>query len=113
MKQPLLLIVLLFCFSVPSHTFGNASSPSPIVSSISAEYNKIVNVIYKDGVFIIKGLTGTGNVKIYSIIGNEVAAFYNVDLYDFKRHISLELRTLYIVRIETSGETKLFKIVAR
>jgi len=58
-------------------------------------------------------MTGTGNVKIYSIIGNEVASFNQVDLYDFQRNISLELRTMYIVRIETQGQVKLFKFVAR
>jgi len=73
----------------------------------------IVNIIYKNGVFSIKGLTGVGNIKIYSIIGNEVASFNQVNFYDFQRSLSLDLKTMYIVRVETQGQTKIFKFVTR
>ena len=73
----------------------------------------IVNIIYKNGVFSIKGLTGVGNIKIYSIIGNEVASFNQVNFYDFQRSLRLDLKTMYIVRVETQGQTKIFKFVTR
>lgn len=61
----------------------------------------------------IKGLTGIGNVNIYSIIGNEIAAYYKVNLEDFRRNITLDTKTMYIVRVELAGEIKTYKLVAR
>ena len=113
MKKGLLLFFSLSLLFIPNALFGS-SLPSPLKPiNTSIENATIVNIIYKNGVFSIKGLTGTGNVKIYSIIGNEVASFNQVNLFDFQRNISLDLKTMYIVRIETQGQIKIFKFVAR
>jgi hypothetical protein len=113
MKQSLLLFFSTALFLFPNTTFGS-KLPSLINTTNSVYVNStIVNIIYKNGVFSIKGLTDIGHVKIYSIIGNEVASFNQVDLFDFQRNLSLEPKTMYIVRIETQGQVKLFKFVAR
>jgi len=113
MKKGLLLFFSLSLLFIPNALFGS-SLPSPLKPiNTSIENATIVNIIYKNGVFSIKGLTGIGNVKIYSIIGNEVASFNQVNLFDFQRNISLDLKTMYIVRIETQGQIKIFKFVAR
>lgn len=113
MKQRLLLFFSVTILLTPNSLLGNMPSTPINSTNYTSDYATIVNIIYKNGVFSIKGMTGSGNVKIYSIIGNEVASFNQVDLYDFQRNISLELRTMYIVRIETQGQVKLFKFVAR
>lgn len=113
MKKSLLLFFSLSFLFIPNVMFGS-SPPSPLkIINTSIENPTIVNIIYKNGVFNIKGLTGIGTVKIYSIIGNEVASFNQVNLFDFQRNLRLDLKTMYIVRIETQGEIKLFKFVAR
>ena len=112
MKKGLLLFFSLSLLFIPNALFGS-SLPSPLKPiNTSIENATIVNIIYKNGVFSIKGLTGIGNVKIYSIIGNEVASFNPVNLFDFQRNISLDLKTMYIVRIETQGQLKIVKFVA-
>lgn len=83
------------------------------MNTSKANISAIVTVFYQQGVLNIKGLTGNGNIKIYSIIGNEIAAFSNVDLHNFQRNIGLELKTMYIIHVETAGQIKLFKLVAR
>ena len=61
----------------------------------------------------MKGLTGIGNVTIYSIIGNEIGTYTNVNLTNFQRNIILDPKTMYIIRIEISGEIKTYKLVTR
>lgn len=113
MKQRLLLFFSVAILFTPISLFGNKFSSPKNTTNLTSEFVTIVNIIYKNGVFSIKGMTGAGNVKIYSIIGNELASFDQVDLYDFQRNVNLELNKMYIVRIETQGQVKLFKFVAR
>ena len=110
MKHLSLLAMCVFLFSFPQKSFGN-ERPTTLVSSYSP--TTIVNLIYKNGRLSIKGLTGVGTIQIYSIIGNKVAVFNQVDLYDFQRDIALEPKTMFIVRIETAGEIKTYKLVTR
>lgn len=114
MKQLFLIIASFFFLFAPLASYGNLiSSPSPYAVSSSPNSSSIVNLIYKNGVLNIKGLTGIGNVNIYSIIGNEIAAYYKVNLEDFRRNITLDTKTMYIVRVEFAGEIKTYKLVAR
>ena len=59
-------------------------------------------LIYKNGFLNIEGLNGNANVTIYTIIGNKVVFFSNIDLTKFKESISLQTETMYIARIEFS-----------
>lgn len=113
MKRSFQIIASFFFLLAPLASHGNSFSTS---SSTPIQLNPetaIVNLIYKNGQLNIKGLTGIGNITIYSIIGNEVAAYYNVNLVDFQRNITLDAKTMYIVRIEVAGEIKTFKLVTR
>ena len=109
-----LLLVFMFAFLfAPVFGHGEAQAATPSVNSLEANSADIATVFYQQGVLNIKGLTGTGNIKIFSIIGNEIAAFSNVDLFNYQCNISLESKTMYIIHVETAGEIKLFKLVAR
>jgi len=70
-------------------------------------------LIYKDGLLSIEGLNGNANVTIYTIIGNKVANFSNIDLRKFKQNISLQKENMYILRIELSNEILTYKFFAR
>ena len=114
MKQSFLIIASFFFLFASLASYGNIrSTPLPPVVSNASNSSSIVNLIYKNGVLNIKGLTGIGNVTIYSIIGNEIAAYYKVNLEDFQRNITLDTKTMYIVRVEFAGEIKTYKLVAR
>lgn len=109
-------LLLLFTLILLSHSFlghSRTTISATTVETIEANSSQIITVFYQQGVLSIKGLTGTGNIKIYSIIGNEIAAYPNVDLFDFQRNISLEAKNMYIIHVESAGEIKLFKLVAR
>ena len=97
-----------------------ASSQANSIPTPSAENNislysnqEIVQLIYNNGIINIEGLTGIGNVYIYSIIGNPEGEFYNESLEVFKKPIQLKPRSLYIVQIETMGTIKTYKFVTK
>ncbi|MGB1449608.1 MAG: T9SS type A sorting domain-containing protein [Flavobacteriaceae bacterium] len=114
MKRSFQIFASFFILLASFASTGYAkTTPAITTISYSNSDNTIVNLIYKNGLLNIKGLTGIGNITIYSIIGNEVAAFNNVNLVDFQRNISLEAKTMYIVRIEVANEIKTYKLVTR
>ena len=70
-------------------------------------------LIYKDGFLFLIGLIGSANVVIYSIIGNEIAFFSNIDLKNFKESILLQKETMYIARIEFTNTVFTYKFFTR
>ena len=70
-------------------------------------------LIYKNGFLNIEGLNGNANVTIYTIIGNKVIFFSNIDLRRFKESISLQRETMYIARIELSDTILTYKFFTR
>lgn len=113
MKRLLQFLASLFFLMAPLAAHGEALKTTSISSNVINPDTAIVNIIYKNGVLNIKGLTGTGNITIYSIIGNEIGAYYNVNLVNFQRNIVLEPKTMFIVRVEIAGEIKTYKLVTR
>tara|TARA_B100000767_G_C19778143_1_gene543980 strand:+ start:4895 stop:5230 length:336 start_codon:yes stop_codon:yes gene_type:complete len=104
--------LLLFLFLA---SFKAKSIPSPSSESNISLYSnqEIVQLIYNNGEINIEGLTGVGNVYIYSIIGNPEERFYNESLENFKKQIQLKPRSLYILQIETKGTIKTYKFVTK
>ena len=114
MKRLLQILASLFFLLAPLAIHGKAIKTTSFSSSSSLNPDTaIVNIIYKNGVLNIKGLTGTGNITIYSIIGNEIGAYYNVNLVNFQRSIVLDRKTMFIIRVEIAGEIKTYKLVTR
>ena len=68
---------LLFFLFIASSQANSIPTPSA-ENNISLYSNQeIVQLIYNNGEINIEGLTGIGNVYIYSIIGNPEGKFYN------------------------------------
>ena len=112
MSRFLQILISLSFMLAPLATHGKAIKTTSISSSLNTD-TAIVNIIYKNGVLNIKGLTRTGNISIYSIIGNEILAYYNVNLVNFQRSIVLERKTMFIIRVEIAGEINTYKLVTR
>lgn len=108
-----LRFICLIVFMIAAPIGYGSTLPSPLLKTNLSQQYSVVNVIYKSGILSIQGLTGQGNVKLFSIIGNEIAAYPNVDLYNFQRNINLTPSTMYIIHVEQAGEIKLFKLIAR
>jgi hypothetical protein len=113
MSRFLQILISLSFLLAPLATHGKAIKTTSISSSSLNTDTAIVNIIYKNGVLNIKGLTRTGNISIYSIIGNEILAYYNVNLVNFQRSIVLERKTMFIIRVEIAGEINTYKLVTR
>lgn len=113
MKRLSQILASLFFLLAPLATHGKAIKTTSFSTSSQNPDTAIVNIIYKNGVLNIKGLTGTGKITIYSIIGNEIGAYYNVNLMNFQRSIVLDRKTMFIIRVEIAGEIKTYKLVTR
>ena len=113
MKRLLQILASIFFLLAPLATHGKAIKTTSFSTSFLNTDTAIVNIIYKNGVLNIKGLTGTGKITIYSIIGNEIGAYYNVNLLNFQRSIVLDRKTMVIIRVEIAGEIKTYKLVTR
>lgn len=113
MKRLFQFLASLFFLLAPLAIHGKTIKTTSISSVSLNPDTAIVNIIYKNGLLNIKGLTGTGNITIYSIIGNEIGAYYNVNLVDFQRNIVLDSKTMFIIRVEIAGEIKTYKLVTR
>lgn len=101
-----LVLPLTTTFSAPKINQNSLSIPQ-----ISSQ--EVVSLLYENQTLYIEGLTGVGTIKIYTIIGNEIASYNNVYLSDFQTSIDLERKTMYIVRVITNNEVKTYKLVAR
>ena len=102
-----LLLFLLLAFP---KAYSNSSPINTSASSISSQ--DIVKLFYSNGEIQIDGLTGVGSIQIYSIIGNEISRFNSESLENFKKYISLDSGSMYIVRIETETTVKTYKLIA-
>ena len=102
-----LLLILLLTFP---KVYSN--SPPIISSASSISIQDIVKLFYSNGEIQIDGLTGVGSIQIYSIIGNEISRFNSESLENFKKYISLDSGSMYIVRIETKTTVKTYKLIA-
>lgn len=107
---------LTFCctlFSLAFHQVSPHLPPSPFNLQAISNQNDPFHILYQDNTLLIQGTQVSGNLKIYSIIGNIIV---DMNIQDFSRvviPIPLERQSLYIIRIETTDH-KIFthKIVA-
>lgn len=106
MKRNGLFLLLGLCLFSPNFTLGHTVSSSYLNTELT-------QIVYKNGILSIQGLTGIGSITVYSIIGNKVVEFSQVPLENFKRNLALDSKTMFILRIETPSEVKTFKLVTR
>ena len=110
-------IKLLLCFfvSIPCVSItANSTKLIKAISQIESISQKKISIYYKNNTLFVKGLSGNGNLKIYSIIGNIISDIDIQDLTELSLPLELIRQNMYIIRIETF-ENKIFtnKIIAR
>ena len=109
MKQSAYFFIL-FIFLASSKAYTNSLL---LFSADHVNLNQdIVKLFYSNGEIQIDGLTGVGSIQIYSIIGNEISRFNSESLDNFKKYISLDSGSMYIVRIETETTVETYKLIA-
>ena len=79
-------IIIISIFFNPDYNFSYAKDRIKFssIAFLDSEQKSTAKLIYKDGFLSINGLIGSANVIIYSIIGNEIAFFSNIDLKNFR-----------------------------
>ena len=114
MRLLILLLVFFNFFNPEFNRFYSINKEKSLANLFFVfEQKSTAKLIYKDGVLNIEGLNGNANVTIYSIIGNKVAFFSNIDLRKFKESILLQKETMYIARIEFSNTVFTYKFFTR
>jgi len=112
-----LLIVLLVFFNFFNPEYNNfySRNMNRLLDNLflGFEEKSKAKLIYKDGFLSIEGLDGNANITIYSIIGNKVAFFSNINLRKFKEPVTLQRETMYIARIEFSNTVFTYKFFTR
>ena len=114
MRLLILLMVLFNFFNPENSRLYSINKENKISISLSSfEQKSSARLVYKDGFLSIEGIDGNANVTIYSIIGNKVAFFSNIDLRKFKESIPLQRETMYIARIDFSNTVFTYKFFTR
>ena len=111
-----LLIFLFFFinfFNLENNKLYSISNQLLFYTFLDYDQKATAKLIYKDGFLNIEGLDGNANVSIYTIIGNKVANFSNMDLKKIKVAVALQSETMYIARIEFSNTVLTYKFFTR
>ena len=104
MRFSIFLLVFFNFFNIGYNKFYSINKEKKLYNAFFVSKQKsAARLIYKDGFLNIEGLNGNAHVTIYSIIGNQIAFFSNIDLSNFKESVSLQRETMYIARIEFSN----------
>ena len=114
MRLVFFLLVFFIFFNVEYNKLYSINKEKALFNEFfDINQKSTARLIYKDGYLNIEGLNGNAHVTIYSIIGNKIAFFSNANLSSFKEPISLQIETMYIVRIEFSNTVLTHKFFTR
>ena len=114
MRLIFFLLVFFIFFNVEYNKLYSINKEKALFNEFfDINQKSTARLIYKDGYLNIEGLNGNAHVTIYSIIGNKIAFFSNANLSSFKEPISLQIETMYIVRIEFSNTVLTYKFFTR
>jgi len=106
------LLIFFLLTAIGFSHFKPVNYFSPIISS-SFFQKPSVNFSYKSGTLKINGVEGSGLLKVYTIIGNEVLSLNIQDFSALSIPVSLQRQNMYIIRIVTlNNDIYTFKIVA-
>tara|TARA_B100000945_G_scaffold230921_1_gene187324 strand:- start:108 stop:506 length:399 start_codon:yes stop_codon:yes gene_type:complete len=114
MRFFIFLLIFFNFFNIGYNKFYSINKEKILYNAFfDSKQKSTARLIYKDGVLNIEGLNGNAHVTIYSIIGNQIAFFSNIDLSNFKESVSLQRETMYIARIEFSSRVLTYKFFTR
>ena len=114
MRFSIFLLIFFNFFNIGYNKFYSINKEKILYTAFfESKQKSTARLIYKDGVLNIEGLNGNAHVTIYSIIGNQIAFFSNIDLSNFKESVSLQRETMYIARIEFSSRVLTYKFFTR
>ncbi len=111
-KKYATLIVLFVC----TVAFANNEHSSTFITSgfeKNVQQDPKGKVVYSNGMLTISGIEQLASVEVYDVLGKKV--FGSSKLKGKQRYrfsVTLQKRSMYIVRVQTPKQLKSFKIIA-
>lgn len=102
------LVVFLFLFSAFNLLEAHYNS-TPLFSQLFQIKPKAA---YQNQQLVITGLSGSGKLEVYSIIGNKIKEINIQELDNLKFYLELDAKKMYVLRITSSTDIYTFKIIA-
>lgn len=101
------LVVFLFLFS--AFNLLEASDNSTPLFSQPFQINP--KAAYQNQQLVLTGLSGSGKLEVYSIIGNKIKEINIQELDNLKLYLELDAKKMYVLRITSSTDIYTFKII--
>jgi hypothetical protein len=102
------LVVFLFLFSAFNLLEAHYNS-SPLFSK---PFQIKPKAAYQNQQLVLTGLSGSGKLEVYSIIGNKIKEINIQELDNLKLYLELDAKKMYVLRITSSTDIYTFKIIA-
>ena len=102
------LVVFLFLFSAFNLLEAHYNS-TPLFSQAFQIKPKAA---YQNQQLVLTGLSGSGKLEVYTIIGNKIKEINIQELDNLKLYLELDAKKMYVLRITSSTDIYTFKIIA-
>lgn len=102
------LVVFLFLFSAFNLLEAHYNS-TPLFSQ---PFQIKPKAAYQNQQIVLTGLSGSGKLEVYSIIGNKIKEINIQELDNLKLYLELDAKKMYVLRITSSTDIYTFKIIA-
>ena len=101
------LVVFLFLFSAFNLLEAHYNS-TPLFSQ---PFQIKLKAAYQNQQLVLTGLSGSGKLEVYSIIGNKIKEINIQELDNLKLYLELDAKKMYVLRITSSTDIYTFKII--
>jgi len=102
------LVVFLFLFSA----FNLLEAHDNSTPLFSRHLQISPKAAYQNQQLVLTGLSGSGKLEVYSIIGNKIKEINIQELDNLKLYLELDAKKMYVLRITSSTDIYTFKIIA-
>jgi len=102
------LVVFLFLFSA----FNLLEAHDISTPLFSRPHQINPKAPYQNQQLVLTGLSGSGKLEVYSIIGNKIKEINIQELDNLKLYLELDAKKMYVLRITSSTDIYTFKIIA-
>lgn len=102
------LVVFLFLFSAFNLLEAHYNS-TPLFSQ---PFQTKPKAAYQNQQLVLTGLSGSGKLEVYSIIGNKIKEINIQELDNLKLYLELDAKKMYVLRITSLTDIYTFKIIA-
>ncbi|MGB0316943.1 MAG: hypothetical protein ACPGCO_07270 [Flavobacteriaceae bacterium] len=101
--------LVVFLFLISAFNLLEAHNISTPLFSQPLQINP--KAAYQNQQLVLTGLSGSGKLEVYSIIGNKIKEINIQELYNLKLYLELDAKKMFVLRITSSTDIHTFKII--